>query len=115
MSEYQLETSARRPRRRGLIILAITFGGFGLWSLLAPLQSAALAPGTVVVKGSRKNVEHLEGGIVAEIIVKDGDQVQAGDLLIRLDGTQARGPVGDSPGPVSLGHGPRSPAAGRAR
>ena len=91
MSEYQLETSARRPRRRGLIILAITFGGFGLWSLLAPLQSAALAPGTVVVKGNRKNIEHLEGGIVAEIIARDGAKVQAGDLLLRLDDTQAQG------------------------
>ena len=90
MSGFQLETSAQRPRRRGLLILAITFGAFGLWTLLAPLQSAALAPGTVVVKGSRKNVEHLEGGIVAEIVAKDGHDVRAGDLLLRLDDTQAR-------------------------
>ncbi len=90
MSESKAETSDRRPRVIGLTILGLTFGLFGMWSLVAPLQSAALAPGTVVVKGSRKNIEHLEGGIVAEIPVRDGDHVQEGDLLIRLDDTQHR-------------------------
>lgn len=61
-----------------------------MWSLIAPLQSAALAPGTVMVKGSRKNIEHLEGGIVAELPVRDGDSVEKGDLLVRLDDTQSR-------------------------
>ncbi len=94
MIEYPVETSDWRPRRIGLLILAVTFGGFGMWSLIAPLQSAALAPGTVVVKGSRKNIEHLEGGIVAQIPVKDGAHVNSGDLLIRLDDTQTRAQLG---------------------
>jgi epimerase transport system membrane fusion protein len=70
-------------------VVALTFGVFGLWAALAPLDSAALAPGIVSVKGSRKNVEHLEGGIVSEIFIKDGDTVEAGQLLIQLDDTQA--------------------------
>jgi epimerase transport system membrane fusion protein len=57
---------------------------------VAPLQSAALAPGKVMVKGSRKSIELLEGGIVAELPVRDGDTVAANDLLLLLDDTQAR-------------------------
>lgn len=90
MQEIKVNTSADRPRRVGVFVVVVTFGIFGVWSLIAPLQSAALAPGTVMVKGSRKNIEHLEGGIVSELPVKDGDSVEAGDLLIRLDDTQVR-------------------------
>src|SRR5262245_28054951 len=74
----------------GFAVIAFFFGGFGSWSTLAVLDSAALAPGVVVVESSRKTVKHLEGGIVAEILVSEGQQVTAGDLLIRLDATQAR-------------------------
>ncbi|MCZ6830172.1 MAG: HlyD family type I secretion periplasmic adaptor subunit [Gammaproteobacteria bacterium] len=90
MKEVQIVSDMAPPRRIGIIIVAITFGVFGMWSLIAPLESAALAPGIVMVKGSRKNIEHFEGGIVAELPVRDGDTVQQGDLLIRLDDTQAR-------------------------
>ena len=83
-------TSQDRPRIIGIIIVLVTFGMFGVWAGIAPLQSAALAPGTVTVKGSRKSIEHYEGGIVAEIPVREGDSVAAGDLLLRLDDTQAR-------------------------
>ena len=57
-------------------------------SVLAPLDSAALAPGVVTVKSYRKTVQHLEGGIVKALHVRDGDMVQAGDVLVELDGTQ---------------------------
>ncbi len=86
----KVDSSDQRPRTIGVIIVAITFGMFGLWSLIAPLESAALAPGKVTVKGSRKSIEHLEGGIVAELPVQDGDLVAAGQLLLLLDDTQAR-------------------------
>lgn len=66
------------------------FGVFGGWAILAPLDSAAVAPGVVSVEGSRKTVQHLEGGIIAEILVKDGDRVKAGQPLIRLDDTQPK-------------------------
>ena len=90
MESVQIRSSLVEPKRIGVIIVVITFGVFGLWTLVAPLQSAALAPGIVTVKGSSRKIEHLEGGIVAEQLVHDGDTVAKGDLLIRLDDTQAR-------------------------
>jgi epimerase transport system membrane fusion protein len=75
-------------RRIGYAILFVTFGLFGSWATFAPLDSAALATGVVTVKNYRKTVQHLEGGIVKAIHVRDGDQVKAGDVLLELDGTQ---------------------------
>ncbi|AOE60756.1 HlyD family type I secretion periplasmic adaptor subunit [Pseudomonas corrugata] len=77
-------------RRIGYLMLLVTFGLFGGWASLAPLGSAALAPGVVTVKSYRKTVQHLEGGIVRELRVHDGDRVNAGDVLLVLDNTQAR-------------------------
>ncbi|WP_260955753.1 HlyD family type I secretion periplasmic adaptor subunit [Pseudomonas citri] len=77
-------------RRIGYFMLLVTFGLFGGWASLAPLDSAALAPGVVTVKSYRKTVQHLEGGIVRELRVRDGDLVKAGDILMVLDNTQAR-------------------------
>lgn len=77
-------------RMIGFTILLLVFGGFGSWAALAPLDSAALAPGVVTVKNYRKTVQHLEGGIVKDIRVRDGAEVKAGDLLLVLDDTQAR-------------------------
>lgn len=77
-------------RRIGYLMLLVTFGLFGGWAALAPLDSAALAPGVVTVKSYRKTVQHLEGGIVRELRVHDGDRVKAGDVLLVLDNTQAR-------------------------
>ncbi len=74
----------------GLAILATFFAGLGGWSALAVLDSAALAPGVVAVESSRKTIKHLEGGIVGEILVAEGAQVGAGQVLIRLDETRAR-------------------------
>lgn len=74
----------------GAAIMVIFLGGFGGWSLSAPLQSAAIAPGVVAVETYRKTVQHLEGGIIAQILVKDGDHVAEGQPLVRLDDTRAR-------------------------
>ena len=80
-----------RPTRRiGYLIVLLTFGLFGGWATFAPMDSAALAPGVVTIKSYRKTVQHLEGGIVRELRVHDGDQVKAGDVLLVLDNTQAR-------------------------
>lgn len=78
------------PRKIGLCIFFLIFGLFGFWSAFAPLDGAAFAPGTVTVKSYNKVVQHLEGGIVAEILVQDGDVVEAGQPLLELDDTQAR-------------------------
>lgn len=85
-----LRISDRPERLAGLLILAVAFGGFGIWASLAPIDSAVVAPGIVNVESSRKTVQHLEGGIVREILVREGDSVQEGDVLFRLDDTEAR-------------------------
>jgi epimerase transport system membrane fusion protein len=78
------------PKKIGLSTFFLVFGLFGLWSAIAPLDGAAFAPGTVIVKSYNKVVQHLEGGIVADILVRDGDVVEAGQPLLTLDDTQAR-------------------------
>ncbi|HEV7368096.1 HlyD family type I secretion periplasmic adaptor subunit [Arenibaculum sp.] len=70
--------------------LVLAVGGFGAWAALAPLRSAALAAGEVVASSHRKTVQHLEGGMVAQIRVQDGSIVAAGDVLVRLDDTRVR-------------------------
>jgi epimerase transport system membrane fusion protein len=92
--QFELELSDKKPRLIGLLILFVTFGMFGTWAAVAPIGSAALAPGVVTVKSYRKTVQHLEGGIVKEIRVRDGDQVEAGDVLLVLDDTQAQAELG---------------------
>ena len=67
--------------------------GFGTWSTFAPLQSAAIAIGAVESESSRKTIQHLEGGIIREILVADGDVVRSGQTLISLDDTKARSEV----------------------
>ena len=80
-----------RPiRHLGYLIVILVFVFFSGWSLLAPLGSAALAPGSVTVEGYRKTVQHLEGGIVKAIHVRDGDTVSKGQVLIELDDTSSR-------------------------
>jgi HlyD family type I secretion membrane fusion protein len=68
----------------GVIAIVLVFGGLGTWSALASLDGAIVAAGQVQVESSRKAVQHLEGGIVKEILVRDGDRVKQGDLLARL-------------------------------
>ena len=83
-------SSMDEPKKVGLSIFFLIFGLFGLWSTIAPLDGAAFAPGTVTVKSYNKVVQHLEGGIVADILVRDGDIVEVGQPLLTLDDTQAR-------------------------
>ncbi|MEE4464461.1 biotin/lipoyl-binding protein, partial [Azotobacter chroococcum] len=85
-----LPTSDHAVRAVGFLIVFVTFGIFGTWAAVAPLDSAALAPGVVTVQTYRKTVQHLEGGIVKELRARDGDMVKVGDPLIILDETQIR-------------------------
>jgi HlyD family type I secretion membrane fusion protein len=64
-------------------------GVFLLWAVIARLDGAALASGVVSTESNRKTIQHLEGGIVREIMVRDGDLVQEGQILVRLDPTRA--------------------------
>ncbi|HET9534387.1 MAG TPA: HlyD family type I secretion periplasmic adaptor subunit [Mesorhizobium sp.] len=88
------------PFRRLRMLAVLAFGvvgvfiiGFGTWATFAPLESAAIAGGIIEAESSRKTIQHLEGGIVGRILVKDGDKVGAGQPLIRLDDTRARASV----------------------
>jgi epimerase transport system membrane fusion protein len=80
----------RRVLLFGSAIVVLVFLVFGVWSVLAPMESAAMAQGIVKVEGNRKRVQHYEGGIVETILVQEGQSVQQADLLMRLDDTQAR-------------------------
>lgn len=85
----RVETGIDNPKRIGLLIFFLVFGVFGVWAAVAPLDGAAHAPGTVIVRSNKQLVQHLEGGIVSEIRARNGDIVKAGDPLLILDNTQS--------------------------
>jgi epimerase transport system membrane fusion protein len=84
-----VETSMEDPKRVGLIIFFLVFGVFGVWASIAPLGSFANAPGTVNVRSYSQVVQHLEGGIISDIKVQNGDMVNAGQPLLEIDNTQS--------------------------
>ncbi|WNL40116.1 HlyD family type I secretion periplasmic adaptor subunit [Halomonas sp. PAMB 3232] len=86
----KLPTSDKGYRKLGYAILIFALGGFILWSVTASLAIAVVAPGSVSIESFKRTVQHLEGGIVREILVDDGDTVEAGDTLVVLSDTQAR-------------------------
>jgi HlyD family type I secretion membrane fusion protein len=77
-------TDFRRPIQIGGAVIALALGGFATWAATAPLDSAVMASGIVSVESKRKVVQHREGGIVDRLLVKEGDKVAAGDVLVRL-------------------------------
>lgn len=81
-------TDWRMMLRAATGVIVFTFVVLGGWSAVARLDSAVVADGAVAVESNRKTVQHLEGGIVREILVRDGDNVRQGDTLIRLDPTR---------------------------
>ncbi len=74
----------------GIVIVFVLVAGIGGVAAVAEINGAVIAPGAIVVEGNVKKVQHQEGGIVGEIHIEDGHQVEAGDLLIRLDDTVAK-------------------------
>lgn len=83
-----LNTNPSKYIIAGLLVIILFFGGLGVWSVYFPFQGAVIAPGVVNVFGERKMVQHLEGGMVNRIFVKEGDQVTQGDVLIELKSSQ---------------------------
>lgn len=79
-----------RAGRWGLWALGLGFGGFLLWAALAPLDEGVPGAGTVALDTKRKAVQHLSGGIVQEVLVREGDEVKEGQVLIKLDSAVAR-------------------------
>lgn len=82
--------ASSRVLRLGIWSAIAVFGVGGLWSATAPLDSAAVAPGQVVVNSSKKAIQHLEGGIVDAIYVHEGERVKAGQKLVRLHETASK-------------------------
>lgn len=83
------ERELKRLVRVAAIALAVTFGIGGLWSVLATLSGAVIAQGVIKVEANTKLVQHLEGGVVRRILVKDGDRVAAGQPVVELEDTEA--------------------------
>jgi epimerase transport system membrane fusion protein len=83
-----VEVDIEGPRRIGLTIAFLVFGVFGMWAAFVPIEGASHAAGTITVKSYKKVVQHLEGGIVKDILVQNGDRVEAGDTLLVIDSTQ---------------------------
>jgi len=83
-NKKQLDTNPGKYIVAGLVVIALFFGGLTVWSVYFPFQGAVIAPGVIKVSGKRKVVQHLEGGIVDKIHVRNGDRVEKGDVLIEL-------------------------------
>lgn len=79
------EWSARRPLTLGILALVILVGGFGGWAVTAQITGAVIASGLIEVDQNRQVVQHLDGGVITEILVDEGDVVTVGDVLLRLD------------------------------
>ena len=90
MSVSDTQWSANRPLFSGYITLIVLIGGFGAWSIFTTLSGAIIAPGQIEVSLNRQVVQHPDGGVVEEILVIEGERVEAGDVLLRMDGSALR-------------------------
>jgi HlyD family secretion protein len=90
LPSLSVRKEVRRPALIGAGILAAFFGSLLLWSVYAPLTGAVIAAGSVAPEGSTRVVQHLEGGIIDELLVKEGDRVSRGTPLVRLRDVRAR-------------------------
>jgi HlyD family secretion protein len=91
---YGARPTMRRQVVSGIAIIAVLGGTATAWASFATLESAVVAQGVVVVEGSVKKVQHPSGGVVGKLLVKEGQRVQAGDLLMSLDDTATRAQLG---------------------
>lgn len=94
LRDTQKGPAVRGTMLAGVAVILLGLGGFTAWAGLMPLSSASIAPGVVQVETNRKPVQHRDGGIVAELLVREGDRVSAGDLLLRLDDAESRATFG---------------------
>ena len=90
MPDDTLDSVLGRWRRGGWAVIIIFIGGSLVWAANARLDSAAIAHGVVGVESSRKTIQHLEGGIIKEILAAEGGVIKAGQILVQFDDTYAR-------------------------
>ena len=93
-AEQDPSRAIRRLNLVGSAVIVLLFAGAGGWAVISELQGAVIAPGTLVVESNIKKVQHPTGGVVGEILVKEGDQVEAGQIVMRLDDTVTRATLG---------------------
>ena len=86
----EVPRSIRSQTVSGVLLFGLAFGGFGTWAFTAPLAAAVITQGSFVATGQNKIVQHFEGGIIQDILVKEGDTITEGAPLIVLDSTSAR-------------------------
>jgi HlyD family secretion protein len=89
-NKLTIQSSMRRNIRVALALIVFLLGGIVVWATTTEISGAVIAAGNVVVDSNAKKVQHPTGGIVTELLVRDGDRVKAGDLLVRLDQTLTR-------------------------
>ena len=85
MTQPRNTWSAKRPLLIGILTLFVLVGGFGTWAVFAQITGAVIASGQIEVEQNRQVIQHPDGGIVAAILVNEGDMVAVGDVLIQLD------------------------------
>lgn len=90
MSDKSRRFSVRGPVLLGFLSLAVLLGGFGTWAVRAEISGAIVAMGRIEVERNRQVVQHPDGGVVSEVLVDEGDRVEKGQVLIRLDPTLKR-------------------------
>ncbi len=86
----EIPRSTRFAKAAGTAIILTTVMGFGVWGNTAPISGAVISSGIFVTSGQNKTIQHLEGGVIREIMVREGDIVQPGQLLVQLDDTASR-------------------------
>jgi HlyD family secretion protein len=90
MSGTEMQGARRSIRLHliiGLAVVVVLAGGLGGWASTAQISGALIAPGSIVVESNVKKVQHPTGGVVGEVLARDGDLVKAGDVVVRLDDT----------------------------
>ena len=90
----EIPTDTRSDTRLAMIVIALTFGGFLTWGVFAQLDAGAIAVGEVIPAGRVRTIQHLEGGMIKAIKVRDGDRAKEGDELVVLDDTEVRAIIG---------------------
>jgi HlyD family secretion protein len=93
-AEQDPNRAIRRLNRAGFAVIVLLVGGVGGWAVISELQGAVIALGTLVVESNSKKIQHPTGGIVGEILVKEGSHVEAGQIVMRLDDTVTRATLG---------------------
>jgi HlyD family secretion protein len=88
-----IDRSIRKHLIIGISVCGLLIVGLGGWAATAELSGAVIGSGILVVESNVKAVQHPQGGVVGDILVKDGDVVRAGDVVVRLDDTQIRAPI----------------------